>query len=95
MLEPDYHIIKFFTENILAIEMRKSQIKTLMCEFCYGYVKPKYSEKAKLCYMDTYNLILYIKQIKFVKTLQKMFKQGLILQIMNKTIHYLKDEIKK
>ena len=69
MLEPDYHIIKFFRENILAIEMRKSQIKILMYEFCYGYVKPKYSEKAKLCYMDTYNLIVYIKQIKFVKTL--------------------------
>ena len=24
-----------------------------MYEFCYDYVKPKYNEKAKLCYMDT------------------------------------------
>ena len=24
----------------------------LMYEFCYGYVKPKYGEKVKLCYMD-------------------------------------------
>ena len=24
-----------------------------MFEFCYGYAKPKYGEKAKLCYMDT------------------------------------------
>ena len=26
--------------------------KILMYEFCYDYVKPKYGEKAKLCYMD-------------------------------------------
>ena len=25
----------------------------LMYKFCYDYVKPKYGEKAKLCYMDT------------------------------------------
>ena len=27
--------------------------KILMYEFWYDYVKPKYFEKAKLCYMDT------------------------------------------
>ena len=27
--------------------------KTVMYEFWYDYIKPKYSEKAKLCYMDT------------------------------------------
>ena len=35
--------------------------KILMYEFWYDYVKPKYDEKAKLCYMDTDNLIVYIK----------------------------------
>ena len=34
--------------------------KILMYEFWYDYVKPKY-EKAKLCYMDTDNFIVYIK----------------------------------
>ena len=29
--------------------------KILMYEFWYDYVKPKYNEKAKLCYMDTDN----------------------------------------
>ena len=27
--------------------------KILIHEFWYDYVKPKYDEKAKLCYMDT------------------------------------------
>ena len=33
----------------------------LMYEFCYDYVKPKYGEKAKLCFMDTNSFIVYIK----------------------------------
>ena len=32
-----------------------------MHEFWYGYVKLKYGEKAKLCYMNTDNFIVYIK----------------------------------
>ena len=35
--------------------------KMLMYEFWYDYVKPKYDEKAKLCYMDTDSFIVYIK----------------------------------
>ena len=33
----------------------------LMYEFWYDYIKPKYDEKAKLCYMDTDGFIVYIK----------------------------------
>ena len=33
-----------------------------MYEFWYDYVKRKYSEKAKLCYMDTDSFIAYIKK---------------------------------
>ena len=32
-----------------------------MYEFCYGCVKPKYDEKAKLCYIDT-DISLHILQ---------------------------------
>ena len=32
-----------------------------MYEFWYDYVKPKYGEKAKLCYMHTDSFIVYIK----------------------------------
>ena len=35
--------------------------KILMYEFWYDYVKPKYGEKAKLCYMDTGSFIVYTK----------------------------------
>ena len=35
--------------------------KILMYEFWYNYVKPKYGEKGKLCYMDTDTFIVYIK----------------------------------
>ena len=63
--EPNYHTTKFFTEYLLAIEMKRTQIlmnkpvylglsrleisKILMYEFWYDYVKPRYGEKSKLC----------------------------------------------
>ena len=62
--ELNYHITKHFSENVLEIEMKKSKVKmnkpvylgmsildinkTLMYEFWYEYIKPKYKEKAKL-----------------------------------------------
>ena len=35
--------------------------KTLMHVFWCDCVKPKYNEKAKLCYLDTESFIVYIK----------------------------------
>ena len=43
--------------------------KILMYEFWYDYVKPKYDEKTKLCYMDTDSFIVYIKLMKFIMKL--------------------------
>ena len=73
--EPNYHTTKKFSENLLATEMRKTQIlmkkpvylglsilelsKIVICEFWYDYVKPKYCKKAKLCYMDTDSFIVH------------------------------------
>ena len=75
--EPNYHTTKWFSENLLAIEMKKIKVKmnkavylglsileiskTLMYEFWYDYIKPKYQNNAKLCYMDTESLIINIK----------------------------------
>ena len=69
--------------------------KIVIYEFWYDYVKLKYGEKAKLCYMDTGSFIVYIKKMIFIYTLQKMLRQVLILQIMNLTDHQREEKIKK
>ena len=72
--ESNYHTTKQFSENLLTIEMKKRKVKMnkpvylgmsvldiskiLMYEFWYGYIKPKYKEKAKLCYMVTESSLL-------------------------------------
>ena len=35
--------------------------KAVVYEFWYCYVKAKYDENAKLCYMDTYIFIVHVK----------------------------------
>ena len=61
--EPNYHKTKWFSEDLLAIEIKKTKVKlnkpvylgllkleisrALMYEFWYDYIEPK------LCYMDT------------------------------------------
>ena len=62
---------------MLATKVRKTQIlvnkpvylglpildlsKTVMYGFWYDYVKPKYGENAKRCYMDTDTSIVHVK----------------------------------
>ena len=59
----------------------------------YDYIKPKYQNNAKLCYMDTDDVIIHIKSENFMKILQMVLKKDLIHQIMNlKTIVYRKKE---
>ena len=35
--------------------------KTIMYEFWYDYIKPKYEDKAQLCYTDTDCFVIYIR----------------------------------
>ena len=79
--EPNYHTTKWFSENLLAIEMKKTKVKmnkpiylglsileiskTLMYEFWCDYMKPKYGDNVKLCYMDTDSFIMHIKTEDF------------------------------
>ena len=82
--EPKYHTPKYFSENLMAIEMkRKTKVKmnkqiyfgmsildinkTLMYEFWYDYIKPKYRDRAKLCYRETDSLVIHIKTEDFYK----------------------------
>ena len=39
--------------------------KTLMYEFWYEYINPKYEDRANLCYIDTNTFIIYIKTEDF------------------------------
>ena len=38
-----------------------------MYQFCYDYIKPKYQNNAKLCFMDTDSFIIHIKTEDFYK----------------------------
>ena len=96
--EPIYHTINLISEDLSIIEMKKTKVKmnkpiyvglsileiskTLMYEFWYDYMKPKYNDNVKLCYMDTDSFIMNIIQMIFMKILQVTLKIGLILQIM-------------
>ena len=75
--EPTYYATKYFSKNWMTIEMKKTKVKinktiyidmsildiskTLMYEFWYDYIKPKYQDKVKLCYMDTNSFFIHIK----------------------------------
>ena len=101
--EPNYHTTKCFSESLLAIEMKKTKVKmnkpvylglsileiskTLMYEFWYDYIKPKYGDTVKLCYMDTDSFIMDIKQKISIKILLMMLKIDLIHQIMKSIDH--------
>ena len=81
--EPSYHTTKWFSENLLAIEMKKTVIKTKktiylglailsisrikMYEYWYDDIKKKYNKNVKLCYMDTDNVIMNVKTEDFYK----------------------------
>ena len=74
--EPNYHSHKICSQHLMAIEMKKAKVKmskpiylgisildiskTLMYEFCYDHIKPKYGDRAKLCYTDTDSFAIHI-----------------------------------
>ena len=63
--------------------------KMLMYKFWYDYFKPKYGDRAKLCYTDTDSFIIYIKTEDFLKISLIILKNGLILVVMIKMIRDL------
>ena len=81
--ELNYHSSKYISKDLMIIEMRKVEVKmnkpiylgqaildiskTLMYEFWYDYIKPKYGDKARLCYMDTDSFVMHIKTEDFYK----------------------------
>ena len=71
--EPNYHTTKQFSENLLAIEMKKTEVKMNkpvylgMSILWYDYVKPKDKDNAKLCYMGTDSFVINIFTEDFYK----------------------------
>ena len=96
--EPNYHTTNWFSENLLALEIKQIKLKmnkpvylglsileiskTLMYKFWYEYMKPNYGDNVKLCYMDTDSFIMHIKTEDFLKILLMMLKNGLTHQFM-------------
>ena len=81
--EPNYHTTKWFSENLLALEMKETLVKMnkpiyvglpilslskiLMYDYWYNEMKPKYKDEIRLCYMDMDSFIMYIKTENFYK----------------------------
>ena len=81
--EPNYHTINLISEDLSIIEMKKTKLKMnkpiylglsileiskiLMYGFWYDYMKPKYNNNVKLCYMDTDSFIMDLKTNYFYK----------------------------
>ena len=76
-----------FSKHLLAVEMGKTEItinkpvhlgqailglsKTLMYEFHYDYMRPKYTREVKLCYMDTDSFVYEIETEDFHRDIAK------------------------
>ena len=109
--EPNYHTMKLINDNLAIIEMRKVKVKMnkpiylglsileiskiTMYEFWYDYVKCKYGNRARLCYMDTDSFVINIKTKDFYKDIAENIKKGLKLLIIFMIDHYLWELIRK
>ena len=76
-----------FSKHLFAVEMGKTEIKmnkpvylgqaildlskTLMYEFHYDYMRPKYGSKVSLCYMDTDSFVYEIEAEDFYRDIAK------------------------
>ena len=81
--EPNYHSTKYISKDLLIMEMKKTEVKlnkpiylgqaildiskTLIYKLWYDYIKPKYGDKVRLCYMDTDSFVMDIKTDDFYK----------------------------
>ena len=118
--EPNYHTMKLIDNNLAIIEMRKVKVKLnkpiylglsildiskiTMYEFWYDYVKSKYEDKARLCYMETDSFVVNIKTKDFYKDIAENIKERfdtsnyiydrpLPTRVDKKVIGLMKDEL--
>ena len=81
--KPNFKSQKIFSENLVSVHMKKTSLtmnkpvylgmcildlsKTIMYDFHYNYIKPKYGDKAKLLISDTDSLMYEIETEDFYK----------------------------
>ena len=81
--KPNFNNLNIFCEELVAIHMKKTSLtmnkpvyvgmcildlsKTIMYEFHYNYIKPKYGDKAILLFTDTDSLMYEIQTEDFYK----------------------------
>ena len=81
---------KIFSENLVSVHLKKTSLtmnkpvylgmcildlsKTIMYDFHYNYIKPKYGEKAKLLFTDTDSLMYEIETEDFYKDISEDVK---------------------
>ena len=81
--KPNFEHCNIISDDLIAIHMKKTKLvfdkpvylgmcildlsKTLMYDFHYNYIKPKYGDKAKLLFTDTDSLMYEIQTEDFYK----------------------------
>ena len=81
---------KIFSENLVSVHLKKTSLlmnkpvylgmcildlsKTIMYDFHYNYIKPKYGDKAKLLFTDTDSLMYEIETEDFYKDISEDVK---------------------
>ena len=118
--EPNYHTMKLIDDNLAIIEMKKVKVKMnepiylglsilelnkiTMYEFWYDYVKVKYMDNARLCYMDTDSFVINVKTKDFYKDIAEDVKERfdtpnfsydipLPINMNKKVVGLMKDEL--
>ena len=103
--EPNYHSCKMFSDNLMAIEMKKTRVKMnkplylglsildiskiLMYEFWYNYIITKYGDKEKLCYTDTGGFVIYVKTKDFFEDISNDVEKWFDTSIIKRIKHLL------
>ena len=118
---PNYQHHTIFSKNLAAVHMKKVKLyfnkpvylgmsildlsKTLMYDFHYNYIKPKYGENAKLLFTDTDSLAYEIETEDFYRDISSDVKakfdtsnypkdhpSGILTGVNKKVIGMFKDE---
>ena len=118
--EPNYHTMKLIDDNLDITEMRKVKVKMnkpiylglsilelskiTIYEFWYDYVKAKYEDRARLCYMNTDSFVLNVRTKDFYRDISEDVKdrfdtsnfycdRPLPIGVNKKVVGLMKDEL--